>query len=213
MADKSARILPILELQPVIPVLTIEDPASALALAHALLAGGLRVIEVTLRTPAAFEAIQIIAREAKDVIVGAGTVLTIDDYRRAEKSGSRFIVSPGTTMELLEAAHKSTIPFLPGVTTASEIMSLREEGFQALKFFPAEQTGGAKYLKSLCAPLAGSFFCPTGGITLENAGEYLSLPNVVCVGGSWIAPGELIAKGDWEAITRLARQAAGLKES
>ena len=143
--------------------------------------------------------------------VGAGTILNVAHWEAAVAAGSRFIVSPGTTQELLDAARGSNVPLLPGAATASEVMALREEGYAVLKFFPAEQAGGAAYLKSLSSPLAGTVFCPTGGISLKNARDYLSLPNVVCVGGSWVAPKELVAAGDWTGITKLAAEAAALK--
>ena len=210
MADKTQALISILKLQPVVPVLVIKDLAHAVPLARALVAGGLKAIEITLRTPVALRAIRAVADEVEGAVPGAGTVLNAAQYHQAVEAGSQFIVSPGTTQELLDVARKSPVPLLPGAATAREVMALREEGYGVLKFFPAEQAGGAAYLKSLSSPLAGTMFCPTGGITPDNARDYLSLPNVVCVGGSWVAPTALVEAGDWEGITRLAREACQL---
>lgn len=210
MADKTQNLLDVLKLQPVIPVLVVDDVDSAVFLARALVAGGLKAIEVTLRTPAGLDAIRAIADQVEGAVPGAGTVLDAAQYQQAVDAGSEFIVSPGTTLELLDFAKTSKIPMLPGAATASEVMALREEGYKVLKFFPAEQAGGASYLKSLSSPLADMLFCPTGGINLKNANDYLSLPNVVCVGGSWVAPKSLVEAGDWDGITVLAREACEL---
>jgi 2-dehydro-3-deoxyphosphogluconate aldolase/(4S)-4-hydroxy-2-oxoglutarate aldolase len=210
MAQKTDKLLPILEGQPVIPVLKIDRLADAVPLARALAAGGLPAIEITLRTPDAIDAIRLVADEVPEVLVGAGTILSARNFDEAVDAGARFIVSPGTTQELLDCARASDVPFLPGGITPSEIMSLKEEGYSILKFFPAEQAGGAAFLKSLAAPLAGIRFCPTGGISLANAQAYLGLPNVICVGGSWVAPDDLLKAKDWDGITALARQAARL---
>jgi 2-dehydro-3-deoxyphosphogluconate aldolase/(4S)-4-hydroxy-2-oxoglutarate aldolase len=211
MGDKTEKLLSTLKLQPVVPVLIIEDAKTAVPLARALVAGGLKAIEITLRTEAALEAVRLVAQEVEGAVVGAGTILNAAHYAAAVDAGSQFIVSPGTTQELLDVARQSDIPLLPGAATASEVMALREEGYKVLKFFPAEQAGGAAYLKALSSPLAGTLFCPTGGISLKNAMGYLSLPNVVCVGGSWVAPKELVSAGDWAGITKLASEAAALK--
>ncbi|MFN7126426.1 keto-deoxy-phosphogluconate aldolase [Rhizobium sp. TH135] len=211
MGDKTEKLLSTLKLQPVVPVLIIEDAKTAVPLARALVAGGLKAIEITLRTEAALEAVRLVAQEVEGAVVGAGTILNAAHYAAAVDAGSQFIVSPGTTQELLDVARQSDIPLLPGAATASEVMALREEGYKVLKFFPAEQAGGAAYLKALSSPLAGTLFCPTGGISLKNAMDYLSLPNVVCVGGSWVAPKELVSAGDWAGITKLASEAAALK--
>lgn len=211
MGDKTDKLLSTLRLQPVVPVLIVEDAATAVPLARALVAGGLKAIEITLRTEAALEAVRLVAQEVEGAVVGAGTILNAAHYAAAVDAGSQFIVSPGTTQELLDVARQSDIPLLPGAATASEVMALREEGYEVLKFFPAEQAGGAAYLKALSSPLAGTLFCPTGGISLKNAMDYLSLPNVVCVGGSWVAPKELVSAGDWAGITKLASEAAALK--
>lgn len=211
MGDKTEKLLSTLKLQPVVPVLIVEDAKTAVPLARALVAGGLKAIEITLRTDAALEAVRLVAQEVEGAVVGAGTILNAAHYAAAVDAGSQFIVSPGTTQELLDVARQSDIPLLPGAATASEVMALREEGYKVLKFFPAEQAGGAAYLKALSSPLAGTLFCPTGGISLKNAMDYLSLPNVVCVGGSWVAPKELVTSGDWAGITKLASEAAALK--
>ncbi|MCY1666067.1 2-dehydro-3-deoxy-phosphogluconate aldolase [Rhizobium sp. SL86] len=211
MNAKTQSLLSILKLQPVVPVLIVEDAASAVPLARALVAGGLKAIEITLRTPAALDAVKAVAAEVEGAHVGAGTILNARDYEAAVKAGSTFIVSPGVAPGVLSAAKDSAVPLLPGAATASEVMTLREAGYEVLKFFPAEQAGGAAYLKALSSPLAGTVFCPTGGISLKNAHDYLSLPNVVCVGGSWVAPKDLVAAGDWAGITKLASEASALK--
>ncbi len=211
MGEKTEKLLSILKLQPVVPVLIVDDVKSAVSLARALVAGGLKAIEITMRTPAALDAVRAVADEVEGAEVGAGTILNAAHWDAAVAAGSKFVVSPGATQELLDAARNSSVPLLPGAATASEVMALREEGYKVLKFFPAEQAGGAAYLKALSSPLAGTVFCPTGGISLKNAMEYLSLPNVICVGGSWVAPKELVAAGDWAGITKLASEAAALK--
>ncbi len=211
MGEKTEKLLSILKLQPVVPVLIVDDVKSAVLLARALVAGGLKAIEITMRTPVALDAVRAVADEVEGAEVGAGTILNAGHWDAAVAAGSKFIVSPGATQELLDAASKSSVPLLPGAATVSEVMALREEGYQVMKFFPAEQAGGAAYLKALSSPLAGTLFCPTGGVSLKNARDYLSLPNVVCVGGSWVAPKELIAAGDWAGITKLAAEAAALK--
>jgi 2-dehydro-3-deoxyphosphogluconate aldolase / (4S)-4-hydroxy-2-oxoglutarate aldolase len=183
MKKKTEKLLNILSGQPVIPVLKIDRIADAVPLARALAKGGLPAIEITLRTPDALDAIRLVAESVPEAIVGAGTILSPKDFTKAEAAGARFIVAPGTTQELLDAAEESHVPFLPGAVTPSEIMAMREEGYRVLKFFPAEQAGGASFLKSLASPLADMRFCPTGGISTKNAADYLSLPNVVCIGG------------------------------
>lgn len=210
MKDRSNALIELLDGQRVIPVLKIDRLADAVPLANALVAGGLKAIEITLRTDDALDAIALTATEVPGAIVGAGTILSPRDYSAAAKAGARFIVSPGTTQELLDTAHASDIPFLPGAITPSEMMSLREEGYRMMKFYPAEQAGGASFLKSLVSPLANICFCPTGGIAPANAKDYLALPNVVCIGGSWVAPDKLIADGRWDEIEALAREAVAL---
>ncbi len=212
-AKKTEILLSILDAQPVIPVLQIANLAVAVPLARGLARGGLPAVEITLRTPDALDAIRLVADEVEEAIVGAGTILSPRQYNKAAAAGARFIVSPGTTIELLEAARDSDVPLLPGASTPSEVMSMREEGYSVLKFFPAEQSGGAPFLKALASPLAEIRFCPTGGISPANARDYLSLPNVICVGGSWVAPDKLVEAEDWDGITELARQAAALTAS
>jgi 2-dehydro-3-deoxyphosphogluconate aldolase/(4S)-4-hydroxy-2-oxoglutarate aldolase len=210
MTQKTDLLLPVLRGQPVIPVILIQNLADAVPLARALAKGGLPAIEITLRTAAALDAIRAVANEVPEAIVGAGTILNARQYDEAVSAGSRFIVSPGATPQLIEAAHDSKVPLLPGAITPGEIMALREQGYTMLKFFPAEQAGGAAFLKSLSSPLAGTLFCPTGGVSLANAKSYLNLPNVVCVGGSWVAPEDLVKAGKWDEITRLAQDAVNL---
>jgi 2-dehydro-3-deoxyphosphogluconate aldolase/(4S)-4-hydroxy-2-oxoglutarate aldolase len=201
----------ILRMGPVMPVIVIEDAEHAVPLARALLAGGVRVLEVTLRSAAALEAIRVIAREVPQALVGAGTILNAHDLQQAQRAGACFGVSPGASSELLRAARAGGWPFLPGVATPSEAMAAMEMGFEALKFFPAAAAGGAAMLRALAGPLPQLRFCPTGGITLANAAEYLALPNVVCVGGSWLTPRELVQAGRWSEVAELARQAMVLK--
>ena len=196
---------------PVIPVLTVERTADAVPLARALVKGGLPVLEITLRTPVALDALRAMAAEVPEAILGAGTVLNAEQLDQARRAGARFLVSPGCTPALVEAAEASGLPFLPGVQTVSEAMALSERGFRLMKFFPADQAGGLGWLKTVAAPLAGLRFCPTGGIGADTAPSYLALPNVACVGGSWVAPREAVAAGDWQKVERLAAAAAGLK--
>ncbi|MFI4998383.1 MAG: bifunctional 4-hydroxy-2-oxoglutarate aldolase/2-dehydro-3-deoxy-phosphogluconate aldolase [Reyranellales bacterium] len=198
---------------PVVPVLTIERLAHAVPLARALVKSGLPVLEITFRTDAALEALRAIAAEVPEAIVGAGTVLDAKQLDQAQRAGARFAVSPGCTPALAHAATAARLPFLPGVQTVSEAMALAELGFRLLKFFPAENAGGLGWLKAVAPPLAGLLFCPTGGIGPGNAPDYLALPNVVCVGGSWVAPREAVASGDWPTIERLAGAASALKRS
>jgi 2-dehydro-3-deoxyphosphogluconate aldolase/(4S)-4-hydroxy-2-oxoglutarate aldolase len=195
----------------VIPVLTIARVADAVPLAASLLRGGLRLIEVTLRTPDALAAIRAIAHDVPDIVVGAGTVLTGADASRAREAGARFLVSPGLTPELAAAGLASGLPYLPGAVTASEVIAARDLGFSLLKFFPAAAAGGVELLRAYAPVFAGVAFCPTGGVTAENAGAYLSLANVPMVGGSWMAPAEAVAAGDWRRIEALARAAAALR--
>jgi 2-dehydro-3-deoxyphosphogluconate aldolase/(4S)-4-hydroxy-2-oxoglutarate aldolase len=200
----------ILKAAPVIPVVIIDALADAVPLARALVAGGLPVIEITLRTEAGLEAIRAIAAEVAGAIVGVGTVLTPAQYSASAKAGARFAVSPGATARLLDAAADSGLAPLPGVSTASEAMGLIERGYEFAKFFPAAPAGGAAFLAAIASPLPQLRFCPTGGITLDSAPGYLKLPNVICVGGSWMVNRSKIAAGDWQAITQAATQAAAL---
>ncbi|MFJ7767356.1 bifunctional 4-hydroxy-2-oxoglutarate aldolase/2-dehydro-3-deoxy-phosphogluconate aldolase [Streptomyces sp. NPDC097107] len=200
----------VLDLAPVVPVVVVDDLADAVPLARALVAGGLPAIEVTLRTPVALDAIRAIAGEVPGAVVGAGTVITPGQVGDVVAAGARFLVSPGWTDVLLEAMRASGVPFLPGVSTTSEVVALLERGVREMKFFPAEAAGGTAYLKALAAPLPQARFCPTGGITPGSAPEYLALPNVGCVGGSWMLPKDAVADRDWGRVERLAREAAGL---
>lgn len=208
-AQQSARAAEICALAPVIPVLVIDRTEFAKPLAEALVAGGIPALEVTLRTPAALDVIRMMA-EVDGGVVGAGTLLTAADVKAAKAAGARFGVSPGATDRLIAACEDEGLPLLAGAVTASEVMALLERGYTVGKFFPAETSGGAAALKALGAPLPQMRFCPTGGIGLGNARHYLRLSNVVCVGGSWIAPKSLMERGDWQGITTLAREAAGL---
>ena len=196
-------------LAPVIPVLVVKELATAPALAQALVSGGLPVLEVTLRTPVALAVIRAMA-DVEGGVVGAGTLLTPADVKAAKAAGARFGVSPGVTDSLLKAAEDADLPLLAGAATASEVMYLLERGYDTLKLFPAEAVGGVALLKSLASPLPQVTFCPTGGITLQTAAQYLALPNVLCVGGSWVAPDTLVQAQDWQSIRRLAGEAAAL---
>lgn len=198
-------------LAPVIPVLTIEKTADAVPLARALVKGGLPVLEITLRTRAAIDALKAIAADVPDAVVGAGTVLNEAQLDQARRAGARFGVSPGCTPTLAQAIEKSGMPFLPGVQTVSDALALAEQGFRFLKFFPADTAGGPAWLRAIAAPLPEIQFCPTGGINQENAPSYLALPNVVCIGGSWVAPRAAVAAGRWAEIEKLAAAAAQLK--
>ncbi|MBL4726999.1 MAG: bifunctional 4-hydroxy-2-oxoglutarate aldolase/2-dehydro-3-deoxy-phosphogluconate aldolase [Rhizobiaceae bacterium] len=211
MENKQKIIHDIMTLAPVIPVVVVEEVGSAVALARALVAGGLPAIEVTLRTPIAMEALKAIADEVEGAFVGAGTVVTPAQIKQVEAAGAKFMVSPGVSENLLDAADDSALPLLPGTATASEVMNLGERGYSHMKFFPGSLAGGAPYLKALSGPLPQYSFCPTGGVSLANASEYLALQNVLCVGGSWVAPKNLVEAGDWDAITKLASDAVKLK--
>jgi 2-dehydro-3-deoxyphosphogluconate aldolase/(4S)-4-hydroxy-2-oxoglutarate aldolase len=197
-------------LAPVIPVLVVDDASIAGALAAALVAGGLPALEVTLRTPAALDVIREMAK-IEGGVVGAGTLLTEKDVEAAKDAGATFGVAPGATDRLLDACEANDLPLLPGVATATEAMRLLERGYTVQKFFPAAANGGAPALKAIGAPIPQVKFCPTGGVSLSNANDYLSLPNVICVGGSWVAPMDLVTAGDWAGITALAAQAAALQ--
>lgn len=207
--DATATARDICGLAPVIPVIVVEDAAQARPLAEALVAGGLPVLEVTLRTPAALEAIRVMA-EVEGGVVGAGTLLTPADVRAAKAAGALFGVSPGVTDTLLAACEAEELPLLGGVATVSEAMRLLERGYEVAKFFPAEANGGAKALRAFAGPLPQIAFCPTGGVTPENAPDYLALPNVLCVGGSWVCDPRLVAAGNWTRIQSLARSASAL---
>lgn len=208
-ADQSRRAAEICALAPVVPVLVIDRTEDAAPLARALVAGGLPALEVTLRTPAALDAIRAMA-EVPGGVVGAGTLLTPADVKAAKAAGARFGVSPGATDRLLDACAEAELPLLPGAATATEVMALLEKGYTVQKFFPAEASGGAPALASIGAPIPQVGFCPTGGIGPKNVADYLGLLNVLCVGGSWVAPKDRVAAGDWAAIEALARAAAAL---
>ena len=208
--EQSLRAAEICRLAPVVPVLVIDDLSHAKKLAEALVAGGLPALEVTLRTPVALDAIRAMA-EVPGGVVGAGTLLTPADVKAAKAAGAMFGVSPGATQRLLDACAEYDLPLLPGAATATEVMLLLEMGYTVQKFFPAEQSGGAAYLKSIGSPIPQVGFCPTGGISLKNARDYLSLSNILCVGGSWVAPKDAMARGDWAAITTLAAEARALR--
>ena len=198
---------------PVIPVIVLQEREHAVPLARALVAGGIRMLEVTLRTPAALACIEAIARDVPEAVIGAGTVRSAADAQAAAMAGARFMVSPGYTRGVGKASRDLGLALLPGVATGSEIMLAQEDGFTALKFFPAVPSGGTGMLKAWHGPFNDVQFCPTGGVTAANAGEFLALPNVACVGGSWLTPANLVGQGDWPAITRLAAAAAALKRS
>ncbi len=200
-SERQAALERILVPARIVPVLTIERATDGVPLARALAAGGVKVLEVTFRTPAAAEAAQAIIAEVPDAIVGMGTVLNGDDLRRAQALGAKFAVSPGATPELLDAAADSALPLLPGVATASEVMQAQARGFNLLKFFPAEQAGGIPMLRALAGPFPAMRFCPTGGVNADNIATWLAEPNVVAAGGSWLCPASDIKSGNWEIIT------------
>ena len=209
--NTNAPIAEILQLSPVMPVVTIDDAATAPDLARALVRGGIKVIEVTLRTPQALAAIEAIAAAVPEICVGAGTVMSPDDLNAAANAGATFAISPGATRELLAAGANFRIPYLPAVATASELMTALAAGFRYFKLFPANVAGGLQALKAFYGPFADARFCPTGGISLQTAGAYLDLPNVLCVGGSWLTPSDLLKSRDWGRVEALAREAAALR--
>jgi len=197
----------LLEVSPVIPVVTIEDPDHAVPVARALLAGGIPVLELTLRTGRALEALTTLSTEVPEILVGAGTVLTPEQADDAVECGARFLVSPGASLRLLRHLRSVSVPVLPGVATVSEILTAMDHGFTELKFFPAGPAGGPSYLKAVAAPVPEARFCPTGGVTPDNMSDYLALTNVPAVGGSWLTPAGLLAEQDWAQITTLAEDA------
>lgn len=204
-------IVALLREGPVIPVIVLDDAARAVPLTRALLAGGVRVLEVTLRTPAALEAVRRIARDVPDALVGVGTITRAADFAAAKEAGARFGVSPGLTAELADAARSTGLPLLPGVMTPTDVIAATGAGFQQLKLFPAQQAGGIGMLKAMAGPFPDVTFCPTGGITIATAPDFLALANVACVGGSWLTPRAAIERADWGAVTTLAREAASLR--
>ena len=209
--QKQAEIDSTLKLAPVIAVVVIDTLADAVPLARALVSGGVKAIEVTLRTPVALDCVRAIAAEVEGAVVGAGTLLAPKDFDAALSAGARFGVSPGITPKLLDAAEASALPYLPGAATATEAMQLYERGYVFQKFFPATPAGGPELLRSLASPLPGIRFCPTGGISVASARDWLTLPNVVCVGGSWMSGARLVRAGEWKTIETLAREAAQLR--
>lgn len=210
MSSTSESRSSLLDVVPVVPVVVIDDLAHAVPVAEALVAGGLPVIELTLRTPVALEAMAEVAARVPEILLGAGTVTTPAQAQQARDAGAGFLVSPGATPTLLDAMEDTGLPFLAGVASVSEAMAVLERGHTEMKFFPAEAAGGVPFLSSIGGPLPGVRFCPTGGITPESAPRYLALPNVGCVGGSWITPKKLLAAKDWSGVETLAREAAAL---
>ena len=198
---------------PVIPVIVLNDVAHAVALARALVAGGIRMLEITLRTPQALACIEAIAREVPEAVAGAGTVRTAADVQACAMAGARFAVSPGYSHRVAQACRDAGLPLLAGVATGSEIMAAQDDGLNELKFFPAMQAGGPAMLKAWSGPFAEAQFCPTGGVTPANAPDFLRLPNVLCVGGSWLTPADLLARGDWAQVSALASQASQLQRN
>jgi 2-dehydro-3-deoxyphosphogluconate aldolase/(4S)-4-hydroxy-2-oxoglutarate aldolase len=213
MTTTALSALQVMQDAPVIPVIVLTEVAHAVPMARALLAGGIRMLEVTLRTPQALVCIEAIARALPEAVVGAGTVRSRADALAAASAGARFAVSPGFTPSVGQACRDAGLALLPGVATGSEIMLAQEHGFTELKFFPAMQAGGPAMLKAWSGPFFDVKFCPTGGVTLQNAADFLALPNVVCVGGSWLVPADALASGDWARITRLAAEARALANS
>jgi 2-dehydro-3-deoxyphosphogluconate aldolase/(4S)-4-hydroxy-2-oxoglutarate aldolase len=202
----------LLDIVPVIPVVVVNDPADAVPIAAALVDGGLPVIELTLRTPAALDAIQRIAKEVPDILVGAGTIVDTGQPELAAAAGAQFLVSPGSTPGLRAAMRDTGLPHLPGVATVSEVLTLLEENYTEMKFFPAEPAGGAPYLRAMHSPVPAARFCPTGGITPTNLADYLKTPNVGCVGGSWLTPADAVERRDWTRISDLAKAARELAD-
>ncbi len=210
-ASEAGRAESVLDLVPVVPVVVVEQVEHAVPVARALAAGGVPVVELTLRTAVALEAIAAIAAEVPDVVIGAGTITTPSQAKEAADAGARFLVSPGATPGLLAAMSETGLPFLPGTATVSEVLAVLETGRTEMKFFPAEPSGGTAYLTSLPTVVPAARFCPTGGIKPETAADYLALPNVGCVGGSWLTPADALVAGDWERVTRLAAATAALR--
>ena len=208
-SDPQALIAPVVARSRLIAVVTVDEAALGPPLARALAAGGVPAVEITLRTPAGLEAVRAAAAEVPEALVGAGTCLTVADLERAKAAGAAFAVSPGLDPELLDAAAELGLPYLPGAATASDVMRGLAHGYRTLKFFPAVPAGGEAYLRALAGPFPHVGFCPTGGLTAETAPRYLALPNVVCLGGSWLTPADAMAGGDWARITRLAQEASG----
>ena len=209
--NTTAAIAEILRLSPVMPVVTIEEASAGPDLARALVNGGIRIIEVTLRTPQALRAIEAIARDVPEICLGVGTVMNQEDLSNAANAGATFAISPGATRELLEAGSTFRIPYLPAVATASELLTAMAAGYSHFKLFPANVAGGVGALKAFYGPFPNARFCPTGGVSLQTAGGYLEQPNVLCVGGSWLTPNDAVKARDWKKIEALAREAAALR--
>jgi 2-dehydro-3-deoxyphosphogluconate aldolase / (4S)-4-hydroxy-2-oxoglutarate aldolase len=203
----------LLDIVPVIPVVVVHNAADAVPIASALVEGGLPIIELTLRTPAALDAIERIAAEVPDIVVGAGTIVDTSQPKQAAAAGAQFLVSPGSTPNLRAAMRDTGLPHLPGVATVSEVLALLEDGYTDMKFFPAEAAGGAPYLRAIHSPVPAARFCPTGGITPANLASYLNTPNVRCVGGSWLTPDDVVERREWPTISRLAVVARGIANS
>ncbi|WP_231210457.1 bifunctional 4-hydroxy-2-oxoglutarate aldolase/2-dehydro-3-deoxy-phosphogluconate aldolase [Helicobacter pylori] len=205
------KIIEVLQISPIIPVVVIEDIKDAVPLAQSLVEGGIPIIEVTLRSSCALEAIELIAKNVPKMRVGAGTILNPTQLEQAQNRGAEFLISPGLTIKLLEHAKKKTMPLIPGVSSSSEVMQALELGYHALKFFPAEYCGGVKLLNAFNGPFKGVKFCPTGGISADNMRSYLNLENVLCVGGSWLTPKNLIQNKEWDKITEICKRALALR--
>ncbi|GAA9328965.1 bifunctional 4-hydroxy-2-oxoglutarate aldolase/2-dehydro-3-deoxy-phosphogluconate aldolase [Helicobacter pylori] len=205
------RIIEVLQISPIVPVVVIENIKDAVPLAQSLVEGGIHIIEVTLRSSCALEAIELIAKNAPKMCVGAGTILNPTQLEQAQNRGAEFLISPGLTIKLLEHAKKKDMPLIPGVSSSSEVMQALELGYNALKFFPAEYCGGVKLLNAFNGPFKGVKFCPTGGISTDNMHSYLNLENVLCVGGSWLTPKNLIQNKEWDKITEICKQSLALR--
>ncbi|GAA8538171.1 bifunctional 4-hydroxy-2-oxoglutarate aldolase/2-dehydro-3-deoxy-phosphogluconate aldolase [Helicobacter pylori] len=205
------KIIEILQISPIVPVVVVEDIKDAVPLAQSLIEGGIPIIEVTLRSSCALEAIELIAKNVPKMRVGAGTILNLTQLEQAQNKGAEFLISPGLTIKLLEHAKKKDMPLMPGVSSSSEVMQALELGYNALKFFPAEYCGGVKLLNAFNGPFKGVKFCPTGGISVDNMRSYLALENVVCVGGSWLTPKDLVQNKEWDKITEICKRALALR--
>lgn len=205
------KIIEILQISPIVPVVVVENIKDAVPLAQSLIEGGIPIIEVTLRSSCALEAIELIAKNVPKMRVGAGTILNLTQLEQAQNRGAEFLISPGLTIKLLEHAKKKDMPLIPGVSSSSEVMQALELGYNALKFFPAEYCGGVKLLNAFNGPFKGVKFCPTGGISADNMRSYLNLENVLCVGGSWLTPKDLIQNKEWDKITEICKRALALR--
>ncbi|GAA8310767.1 bifunctional 4-hydroxy-2-oxoglutarate aldolase/2-dehydro-3-deoxy-phosphogluconate aldolase [Helicobacter pylori] len=205
------KIIEILQISPIVPVVVIENIKDAVPLAQSLIEGGIPIIEVTLRSSCALEAIELIAKNVPKMRVGTGTILNLTQLEQAQNKGAEFLISPGLTIKLLEHAKKKDMPLIPGVSSSSEVMQALELGYNALKFFPAEYCGGVKLLNAFNGPFKGVKFCPTGGVSVDNMRSYLALENVVCVGGSWLTPKDLVQNKEWDKITEICKRALALR--